>query len=358
MQRLRPKSIVILAALLLLALVAVTAVTLARPNLELQASPLTTAATPKAVTPPTEGAAFIAINPKEGFPLDPFLVSLQAGGSVSASSLSAECRGFVSAAPAVQVDFGGKAESLKAFFNSDSDTTLVVQTPDGGYLCNDDTGKLLLDPTVAITNPAQGVYRIWVGNANGQGLVAGFLILSTHADVNAGAVALANLVRRPPMPAILPLRQRTIDAAERMQAAVAGVKSAVALKAGGKPASKAITAAGDLPVPELQTGDALCSGLVSLTPDYAFDWTGDTDVLNLYVEADRDTTLFIRAPDGSTLCADDADPSNRNPLLAISQPAKGRYLVWVGRIDPNRPATGALTITEDAEAQPQALSQP
>ncbi len=102
-----------------------------------------------------DAGAFIAISPQAGFPLDPFLVSLQGGGPVDASTVSDGCNGFVAEAPAVTVDYQGEADLLRAFFLSNGDTTLVVQTPDGDFLCNDDTHPLLLDPSIVITAPVQ-----------------------------------------------------------------------------------------------------------------------------------------------------------------------------------------------------------
>ena len=125
-----------------------------------------------------------------------------------------------------------------------------------------------------------------------------------------------------------------------------------------KPVTQVFTADGELPAVELQTGDTLCGGLVSIAPNYAFDWSGDAKALNLLVEANGDTTLLVRTPDGSFLCADDADGSNNlNPLLAIPEPAAGRYLVWIGRVDPGKPVTGMLTLTEAADAMPKALEK-
>jgi hypothetical protein len=43
--------------------------------------------------------AFITINPEAGFPLDPFVISLQAGGPVDASTIAKECKGFVARNP-------------------------------------------------------------------------------------------------------------------------------------------------------------------------------------------------------------------------------------------------------------------
>lgn len=78
--------------------------------------------------------AFITINPEAGFPLDPFIISLQAGGPVNASTVAKECKGFVTKNPTVSVDYKGKADMLKMFFYSDGDPVLIVRTADGKVL--------------------------------------------------------------------------------------------------------------------------------------------------------------------------------------------------------------------------------
>ena len=315
-----------------------------------------TSTTSKTQQPPT---AFITINPTAGFPLDPFLISLQGGGSVKASTLSKDCIGYIPANPTVTVDYKGKADILKAFFYSDGDPTLVIQAPDGAYLCGDDTNQLVLDPTVEIKKPAQGRYNVWVGSTVDTDLVPGFLVFTTRGDMNAAKLALGSLVKRQAVPGFLPVRDRLVNAAKRLEEADAGVKAAVALKAGGKAVIKDFTATGELPAVELQTGDTLCGGLVNVIPDYAFDWSGSSKALKLLVEANGDTTLLVRTPDDSFLCADDADSiRNLNPLLTISEPAAGRYLVWVGRVDSSKPVSGKLTLTEAADAKPKALKKP
>lgn len=338
--------------LLLLAAAAVVA----RPGLSAGLPAQTTPAVTPTVSKADAGGAYIVINPAAGFPLDPFLVSLQAGGTVTATTLTEGCTGYVSANPAVTVDYKGSADLLRAFFYSDGDTTLVVETPDGDILCNDNTSQLVLDPTIEITQPVKGPYSVWVGSASAKDLVPGFLVLTTHHDVTAGTMALASLVKRPAAPAVLPHRERLTNAARRIAEATTKLTAVDTLRAGGKDITKDFTADGDLPAPELQTGDTLCGGLVHETPDYAFDWSGETPALNLLVEANADTTLMVRAPDGSYLCADDTDGTrNLNPLLTIRQPAAGQYLVWIGRVDPSKAVTGNLLLTEAASAKPKVL---
>jgi len=46
------------------------------------------------------------------------------------------------------------------FFHSDQDPTLVIQMPDGSYLCNDDAHEGLLDSTITIEKPPAGKYNM------------------------------------------------------------------------------------------------------------------------------------------------------------------------------------------------------
>jgi hypothetical protein len=316
------------------------------------------ATTAGATTAPQQApeTAFIAINPAAGFPLDPFVISLQAGGPLDASTVASGCKGFVAEAPAVTVDYKGKAELLKIFFYSDGDPVLLLQTPDGKFICNDNTNPALLDPMVTLAKPAQGRYSIWLGSALKGDLIPGFLVFTSHANVSAGGLELARLVRRPAQPEALPLNNRLTLAATRVAEAQAALKSAAKLEPGSGALTAPVTAAGELPAPEVATGDSLCGGLITVEPSYAFEWSGQAKALGVMFEGDGDAALIVRTPDGKFLCTDDADgKSNLNPLVVVGNPAAGGYLVWVGRIDPAQPVTGKLTVASTADLKPAVL---
>ena len=272
-------------------------------------------------------SAFITINPEHGFPLESFLISLQGGDPVAASTtLAAQCTGYIPAHPIVIVNFRGKADLLRTFFYSDGDKTLVIQTPTGAYLCGDNMNQLILDPEVEITEPAAGHYVVWVGSKVATDLISGFLAFTTRSEVDASRFVLGSLVKRAAAPPFIPVRDRLVNAVALVEEALAAVKNVAALKAGGEPVTQVFTATGDLSAVELQTGDTLCSGLVNIVPTYAFDWSGDAKGLTLFAEANSDTTLLVRTPNGSFLCADDTD-GNLNPVLMLPEPAAGRNLV-------------------------------
>lgn len=115
---------------------------------------------------------------RAGFSGDPWSRDLQAGGNIDAqASVGANCRGMIANAP--DVDLYYTAGSLPLYFSvtSESDTTLVINAPDGSWQCNDDyTG---LDPAVVFANPSSGLYNIWVGTySSGSGLQAASLHVS------------------------------------------------------------------------------------------------------------------------------------------------------------------------------------
>jgi hypothetical protein len=311
-------------------------------------------------SPPSPGAptALVAVSPPADFSLDPFFVSLQAGGHVDAAILDKACSGFVPTMPSVAFDYQGKGDQLRAFFYSDGDPVLVLQKPDGSFLCNDNTNPQLLDPTVTVAAPAKGRYNIWVGSRRENDLIPGVIVFTQKPAVDLGTFSLGSLIRRPSLPALLPSRERVAAAVRRLVDARIGAK-AVALPPDGTPLTATVTAEGILPAIELTTGDRLCNGLVSLKPDFVFSVPDGTDAVSAVFEGSADTALLVRGPDDSVSCADDsADAANLNPSIVLDKPAPGDYLVWVGRINPSQPVTGTLTVAAGSDLQPKALARP
>lgn len=99
-----------------------------------------------------------------GFTPDPALLSLSAGGSLSASARFSGCTGYISAEPDVRLYWNGSSKgspNLKISAVSNADTTLIVNGPDGKWYCDDDSGDDS-NPLVNLT-PMNGRYEIWVG---------------------------------------------------------------------------------------------------------------------------------------------------------------------------------------------------
>jgi len=104
------------------------------------------------------------VNLRTGFTPDPRVVALRSGGEINAESISPSCRGFISNAPDVRLNFtGGSSLPLILSVASRADTTLVVNAPDGRWYCDDDSGVNGLNPMVRFNRPLTGRYEIWVG---------------------------------------------------------------------------------------------------------------------------------------------------------------------------------------------------
>lgn len=100
---------------------------------------------------------------ESGFTPDPRVISLRAGGDQAARNLSSSCSGFVTNAPDVRLHFDAGSLPLIISVDAGSDTTLIVNAPDGSYYCDDDGGVNGLNPSVRFNRPMSGRYEIWVG---------------------------------------------------------------------------------------------------------------------------------------------------------------------------------------------------
>jgi hypothetical protein len=117
-------------------------------------------------------ANFGTISLAPGFDTVTASLSGYTGGSYSLSAISNRdvnnkaCIGFADPTPdhivVLQKDFS----NLKIAVNSrGSDTTLLIQAPDGKIYCGDDSGKRK-DASIAVSKLKAGTYKVWVGSFN------------------------------------------------------------------------------------------------------------------------------------------------------------------------------------------------
>jgi hypothetical protein len=108
------------------------------------------------------GSNFGTVTLTSGFTPDPHVAQGTSGGSIDASTVNAACNGWISSTPDHLLAAGTPFGNLRVMTHSESDTTLVIQKPDGSYACNDDTDGL--NPLVVIANAPAGTYKIWIGS--------------------------------------------------------------------------------------------------------------------------------------------------------------------------------------------------
>lgn len=108
-----------------------------------------------------------------GFVPDPHTVSITAGGTNDASGLGAGCVGMVASSPDFRLQWGGGPATIK--FTASEDTTLVINAPDGSWICADDVNGV--NPAISINAPGQ--YDVFVGSYGG-GYPAGTLEVTEY----------------------------------------------------------------------------------------------------------------------------------------------------------------------------------
>ena len=106
---------------------------------------------------------FGTLNLETGFNNDPRIVNVRAGGSIEARGISGSCSGYISERPDVRLNYTGGSLPLIISVSSSSDTTLVINGPDGRWYCDDDGGANGLNPSVRFSSPRSGRYEIWIG---------------------------------------------------------------------------------------------------------------------------------------------------------------------------------------------------
>jgi len=139
---------------------------------------LATAALPGAAQNSSANPNYQTITLNSGFTPDPNVINLQAGGSIAASSAAGGCQGFITNAPDVRLHYNAGSLPLIISVASGSDTTLVINAPDGSWYCDDDGGNNGSNPAVRFNSPRSGRYEIWIGTYSAGSLQSAQLHIS------------------------------------------------------------------------------------------------------------------------------------------------------------------------------------
>ena len=308
------------------------------------------------VAEPFEGT--LNLGGGEGKWLDPALLSALGGSfdgrTVDVSRLKEGCVGYMPTKPDAVINWEAQenVDKLRFFFLSMGDPSMVIVTPSGKALCSDDLNPLVRDPYIEVENPEAGKYLAFLGTYDQNVNYPGFLVVTTK-DLNPATMDIAKMFPRQVDPRGVP-EQLALTVLKTEGDDVAKLK-AVPLANADLPSQQEVTGGGEIGAFNLQQPNQACTGFVSALPSFRFEWTGDTNPIAMFVESDVDTTLVVRAPDGTFICGDDVQgDQNVNPYVTL-EPQAGVYNVWVGGFAPGFEAKGMLTITSDQTAQPAAL---
>lgn len=102
------------------------------------------------------------ISRSAGFSPDPITVSIYSGGAIDASrSIGGSCVGMIADAPDYEFTYQAGSWPLTFAVDSDYDTSLIINGPDGEWYCVDDSEGL--NPILRWGSPLSGTYDIWIG---------------------------------------------------------------------------------------------------------------------------------------------------------------------------------------------------
>ncbi len=109
---------------------------------------------------PTMKANFGSARLSSGFTPDPHRVAVVSGGATQTNL--GGVRAWVSNAPDYKLTYEAGSLPLIIRVDAPGDTTLLVNTPDGRWVADDDSGGSL-NPKIVFNNPQSGRYDIWIG---------------------------------------------------------------------------------------------------------------------------------------------------------------------------------------------------
>lgn len=282
-----------------------------------------------------------------GFTPDPHSLDINAGGDREASLAvmgqtvaAGYCTGYVTAEPAAELRFTAGNLPLHVSASGEDDLTLLVNAPDGAWLCDDD-GSDGVNPGIIVDAPQSGVYDIYVGTFSQQGqMVPASLHISElgfgpDGDITPGQDDFWHDGETLPVDISLP--------------ALFGDHS---LDAGflPDPYMVELTAGGPLSASGAVGADLWCSGFITEAPSIELDYSGES-VLHVYVTSGTgtDTTLAVNAPDGTWHCDDDSG-AGFDAGLTFETGTQGLYDIYVGTYG-GEEAAATLNVSEISRPQ-------
>ncbi|MEO1039083.1 MAG: hypothetical protein AAFX09_06010 [Pseudomonadota bacterium] len=266
-------------------------------------------ANPYARTLNEGGEPQIRMNLAAGFDEDPRRAVVRAGGDVDLGNSGTGCFGYVAEAPSAALTYEAGALGLYlAALSDERDLVLAVQTPSGGWVCDDDSAGDL-NPGIHLTEPESGEYRIWAGTLGDAAPV--------NAELTVSEIGFAGVDYR------LDLAAPALFGTESLQAGFSPDPASFPVEAGGPlDAYRAID--------ESEVVNGWCAGSITRAPSFELMLDGANEApLHVSASSDGDATLAVNAPDGSWWCDDDSG-AGLNPALVVEPAQAGVYDIYVG----------------------------
>ncbi|MCA9564176.1 MAG: hypothetical protein KC561_11840 [Myxococcales bacterium] len=279
-----------------------------------------------------------------GFMPDPTNYQVTAGGTIQSSTLTSAlgspCNaGWIASVPDVRINYTAGTLPLRFYVDSDADTTLAVNTPDGAWHCNDDS--VGLDPVIDFATPMSGQYDIFIGTFSQSNYPTVNLSVtelpSTNGPGMAGATGqMGQMGQTGQAGAAINVMGTPTYGTFTVNSGFTPDPQSYAVTAGGTAQASSVTAA---------NGGPCNAGWIATTPDIRVNYTSGSFPLRFYVSTPAtDTTLAVNAPDGSWYCNDDT--VGLHPVIDFPTPMSGQYDIFVGTFSQSDFPNVTLFVTE------------
>lgn len=120
---------------------------------------------------------------QRGFMPDPRSVEIVSGGDVSVGNLGGGCIGNASSEPDVRMFYetDGQSPLTVAAMSEEGDVSLVINRPDGSWICDDDSAGDL-NALIQMDRPMSGRYEIWVASVGSTDNFRGTLFVTERRN--------------------------------------------------------------------------------------------------------------------------------------------------------------------------------
>ena len=101
---------------------------------------------------------------------------------------------------------------------------------------------------------------------------------------------------------------------------------------------------GTIPAYTLTGGNPPCPGFVRQAPSLVFTLAADAPGVQIAFAGNQATNLIV-VQEGEEIVCPEVAAATLTPEITLKDAKAGRYGVWVGRIDMDKPVDGKLTVT-------------
>ncbi|MBL8685695.1 MAG: hypothetical protein JNK05_41340 [Myxococcales bacterium] len=332
---------------------------------------------------------------------DPVAIGGVAEGTVAGERLGAGCRGAYPAFPQQQVWVAAPTAILDVLVRAAGPTSLALRTPQGAVFCTQ--GAPGSESRFTLRNVQPGTYVFAVGTVEGNALPYN-LAVSQRAVIAAASIALpttpaavgtpvansgtaatttpTTLANAQPAGAANATQGATTsvptgwvsvsatgannaasatntangvsasgatNTTSVAQPATSGPSGAIDVSPSGAPTQRAsATVVGRA---SLRFVGRTCLGFGERTPSARFTVRAGVSFVRVFARANADSTIAVRAPNGTVYCADDT--FGAHPGVDVTDPPAGEWRVFVGTYAPRIRMPFELTVTTQRDARPE-----